>query len=113
MSTFVVMTAKNILPLDLINLLPSLMWIRPFSSCPLSYCHSLAALDSHKVIQATITTCFFMPKIIFILNNVLVIKMNISIMRLFTVVFVVLGAILIMRSCLSSSFAMCIIMGGL
>ena len=73
MSTFVVKIAKSLLPLDIINILPSLMWRRPFTSLPLSCCHSLPALENHVVMQATKTTWFSMPWFLLIIN-MLVIK---------------------------------------
>ena len=76
MSTSAAMIAKFFLPRELLNLLPSLMWRRPFTSHSLSCYHSLLVLNNHMVMQATKTTWFFMPWFLLKINNMLVIKMN-------------------------------------
>ena len=94
MVTFVAMNAKILLPLDLLNLLPSLMWRMAYTSYIFPYYHFLPKLDNRMVIQATKVTLFYMPQILFTITNLLVIKVNFRILRLFIPCFSYLFGIL-------------------
>jgi len=110
MSTYVAMIVKSLLPPYLLNLLPSLMWRRPFMSYPLSSYHSLPALENDVVVRAKKTTWFYTPWFLLIIN-VLVIKMNFRILRLFIPFLIVSCVILAMRAFLSSSSTIYTVMG--
>lgn len=106
MYMLVIMTTKILLPPDLLKILPSVMWRRFFMSCPLPCCHSFPTLGNNMVIQTIKTTWFSMPKVLFIINNLLVIKRKIRISQPFIPCFVFYSVNLARRSCCISSSTM-------
>lgn len=108
MATFVAMATMCPLPPDLLNMPLSLLWKRPFAlHLPLCY-HSFPTPCKHMVMKTTKRTCMSMPWLMFILNNMVIIKMNMIIISGLVIPSL---AIMVMRACLSSLPAMCTITG--
>lgn len=106
MTTYVAMMTISLLPPDLLYLLPFLLLRGFFTPHPFSFCYYSPSLKKHMVMQSTKTASFSMPLFLFIINKMVVMKMNIRILRLVIPFYWVSSMIMGMRACLSSFSSM-------
>jgi len=110
-TTFVEMTIISLLPLDLLYLLLCLLFKGYFMPHLFPHCYYFPALNEHMVMQSTKTSSPFMPWSMYIINNMIVIKISIQILRLVIPFFLVSSMLMGTRAFLSSFSAMHTAMG--